>query len=65
MSKSRKENFIEKNSELSDKEINVQLLYWQEVHYLKLESIRSNLSKIVWIVVVGIILSIISIAINT
>lgn len=62
---SKKEAFIKKNSELSEKEISLEVLYFQQVNYLKLEAIRGNLSKIVWIVVVGIILSIISIAINT
>lgn len=59
-SSKRKKRFIKNYQELSPEQIDIEKMWTQEMVYEKLEKIRSNLSSIVWIIVVGIILSILA-----
>jgi len=58
--KTKKDRFIDDNIELSEKQISIEILYWQKQNNFKLEKIRSNLSTIVWIIILLIVISIVA-----
>ncbi|USD26859.1 hypothetical protein [Flagellimonas marinaquae] len=52
--------FEEQRKDLTDREIMMEILYANYLSYRSSEAVRSNTSKLVWFVVIGIILSIVS-----
>lgn len=56
----KKEVFFEEHRELNDENYKLELLYSQQIISNKLERVRSNLSFIVWVIVISIILAIVA-----
>ena len=56
----RQKKFNESHSHITDSPYELETLYAQNLMIDKLEKIRSNTSTIVWIIVIGIVLSIIT-----
>lgn len=61
MDKSKKQiAFEEERKDLSDRDLKVELLYSNWLNYTANEKNRKNTSNIVWIIVIGIVLTVIN-----
>ena len=56
-----KQRFLEKHSDLSNEDYKLEMLYAQKIIHGKLHRIRSNLTKILWLMVILISVSILGI----
>ena len=55
----RRKKFIEKYNELTESEIQKEQLFIQQLTLEKLESIRANTNKLVWLIIIPFIISLI------
>jgi len=56
-----KEKFFDKYSDLNHENYKLELLWSQKIIHGKLHRIRSNLTKIIWIIVASMVIFIISV----
>lgn len=58
MKSQAQQRFEKDRDNLNDREIMMEILYANYLNYKSTEAVRSNTSKLVWFVVIGIILSV-------